>query len=195
MVALAGDKTHAAFLEMLPAIKRRLRWAFRRFKANPDHREELEQQAQAYAWDLYLRSKLTERGPRGYAAFLVKYAIKNTLALKSATLGTPDNRRDVYSRKAQADNGFDIARGEWVNHLIDDRASVPETVACRIDYGEWLSQQPKRYQELLNAFALGHTRAEVTKITGYCRPEYVWAIRKKLEASWKRHVGILPASA
>ena len=184
---------HEGFLDMLPAIRRQARLAFRHL--DPEAREDAVEEAVANALVAYVR--LFERGKveLAYPSVLTLYAIRQVS--EGRRVGTELNVRDVSSEYCRLKKGlqlerldkFDRESGEWLEVVVEDRRAGPaETAAARIDIGEWFRRLPRRVRRIAKTLASGERTGAVAK-RYRVSPGRVSQIRKELAASWRQFQG------
>ena len=132
---------HAAFLAMLPAIRRSAQVAFR--KLPPELRHDLIEEVVANSYVAYAR--LVERGhaDRALPSPLARFAI--TQIRVGRRVGSRLRIGDAMSNYAQFRKQFTVERldhfsdedGCWGEILVEDKRATPADVAaCRIDFAE-----------------------------------------------------------
>ena len=74
--------------------------------------------------------------------------------------------------------------GEWMECLQDNRITpVPDQVAFRIDFPEWLNSQAPRDKQIAERLSLGFSTGEVASEFELSRGR-VSQLRRKLSESW-----------
>jgi hypothetical protein len=171
-VTSAAEPTwHAAFLQMLPKIRRTAECAFR--KVHPELRDELIQEVVANAVVTY--SRLVELGKqhRGFPSALGRFGVYQTRA--GRRVGNRLHGRDVMSDYARRRLGFHVNRLDlfsdedetWQEIVVEDsRASPAEIAACRLDFSDWLGRLPRLRRKMALALASGETTADAAKKFG-----------------------------
>jgi DNA-directed RNA polymerase specialized sigma24 family protein len=201
MIAFASDSTttesiswQETFLEMLPMIKRYARRAFRELDAHT--KEDAVQDVVAGAYCAYYRLRQRGELQRAFASVLARFAIAQYRA--GRRVGTTQCSRDVYSLQARNEAGYELRRigtpgeqndGRWGECLTDNRRSrIPELVAFRLDFSQWLDYQTVRDKRLAEQLALGYGTGEVA---GRFRisPARVSQLRRELAESWYAFIG------
>src|SRR5450631_4307334 len=124
---------HAAFLSMLPAIRRTAQISFR--KVRPELRDELIEEVVANCYVAYAR--LIERGQadRALPSPLARFAIAQVRV--GRRVGNRLRIRDALSSYAQFQKGFQVERLDsfddeedcWQQVLIEDKRATPAEVA------------------------------------------------------------------
>ena len=189
------------FLKMLPAIRRRAKYAFRRLPS--ELKAELIQAVVASAYMAFLR--LVERG-KANAAFatpLASYAIRQVRAGRQP--GSRLSTVDVLSRSARFGSGnvgaenvvesldtFDDTQGDWRAALVEDRRAGPaEIAAARIDLAAWLCSLSRRNRRIAKSLATGESTSDVARQFQVSAAR-VSQLRRELEASWRDYQGEEP---
>lgn len=96
------------------------------------------------------------------------------------------NGRDLLSRYAQIGHGIQVDRskGEWIEALVEDkRASVPDLVCTRLDFGSWFASLPGRMHAIAKDLAFGCSTSEVAQKYGVTASR-ISQLRRVLEESW-----------
>jgi DNA-directed RNA polymerase specialized sigma24 family protein len=187
---LAPRVLHAAFLAMLPDIRRHAGIAFR--DLNPEAKEEAVQEVTANAFAAFHR--LAERGKAdvAYPSVLAKYAVAQFH--DGRRVGGRLNIRDVSSKYCQVKKGaklerldrFDHQKDQWKEIAVEDRRATPADIAAtRIDFGAWLDSLPCRYRRIAEELAVGETTGDVA-ITCRVSAERVSQLRRELKDDWEK---------
>jgi hypothetical protein len=190
------------FLELLPAIQRLARFAFR--DLDPASREEAVAEAVAAAAVAYRR--LVELGRRrdAFASPLARYAVLHVR--NGRHIGGRQDHVDVLSRVAQRRHGFQVtsleathqpdrspahaSRGKWLDTLVaEDRRATPADVAVtRIDFRSWLATLSCRQCRVAEALAAGDTTQDAAR-RFQVTPGRISQMRRELAEAWSRHQG------
>ncbi len=151
------------FLELVPAIERFARFAFRHL--DPAARDEAVAEATAAALVAYRRLVQLGRQQIAYATPLARYAVLHVF--NGRHVGGRQNYTDALSRSAQRRHGFEVLslhrtnrNGiKWVELLVtpESRVTPAEVVATRIDICSWLATLGRRQREIARALASGET--------------------------------------
>jgi hypothetical protein len=184
---------HAAFLAMLPAIRRTAQISFR--KIRPELRYDLIEETIANAFVAYAR--LVERGQadRALPSPLARFAIAQVRV--GRRVGNRLRIRDVLSNYAQYQKGFQVEALDqfdeeeecWQQILIEDKRATPADVAaCRIDFAEWLRRLTARLRRIALALASGETTKGVAKMFDLS-PARISQLREWLRKSWEAFQG------
>ena len=186
---------HAAFLEMLPAIQRQAKIAFRHL--DREAREEAVEEVVANALVAYVRLFELGKVELAYPSVLGMYGIRQARA--GRRVGGSLNIRDVSSQYCQLRKRLTVERldkyvretGEWCEVLVEDRHAGPaETAAARIDVGDWFTAMPRRDREIAEALAVGERTKDVARRFGLSQGRISQKRREYLE-SWQRFQGEL----
>ena len=185
---------HRDFLRMMPKILEIARWAFRKLDA--ERRQEAIAETLASAFEMYHRLVELGREHLAYPSPLALYAIRHCRA--GRRVGSRLNIGDVLSPYAQHRKGivvesldrFDEEENQWREAVVEDTRSspVPDVVAFRCDFSDWLHDLPRRNRRLAESLAVGHTTGEVARKFGVS-PGRVSQLRRELEKSWERLQG------
>jgi hypothetical protein len=184
---------HAAFLAMLPAIRRAAQISFR--KVRPELPYELIEEVVANAFVAFVR--LIERGQadRVLPSPLARFAIAQVRV--GRRVGNHLRIRDVLSNYAQYQKGFqvealdeyDVEEDCWQQVLIEDKRATPADVAaCRIDFAEWLGRLTARFRKIALALASGETTKGAAKMFDLS-PARISQLREWLKKSWDSFQG------
>ncbi len=184
---------HAAFLAMLPAIRRSAQVAFR--KLPPELRHDLIEEVVANSYVAYAR--LVERGlaDRALPSPLARFAI--TQIRVGRRVGSRLRIGDALSTYAQYRKQFAVERldhfsdekGCWGEILVEDKRATPANVAaCRIDFAEWLRRLTARLRKIALALAAGETTSAAARMFGVS-PARISQIRELLRRSWEAFQG------
>ena len=192
----AANTWQTGFLQLLPAVQTHARIQFRRLPVV--HREEAVQEAITAACVSY--RVLASRG-RLHAAFpgtLATFAVKHVRSGRHVG-GSQDGVRDVLSpvcqrRQHVAIESCDAWRpkqdgNDWEQLAIADRKDpIPDTVAFRIDFQQWLRMLSRRDRKLIGAFVSGEGTLDVADRFGLS-PARVSQLRRQYELSWRSFRG------
>ncbi len=185
---------NAAFLAMLPAIRRSAQVAFR--KLPPELRLDLIEEVVANSYVAFAR--LVERGQaeRASPSPLARFAIAQIRT--GRRVGSRLRIGDALSHYAQRRKGFRVERldhcdedGRWQEVLVEDRRAGPADVAAsRIDFSEWLRRLSARLRKIALALAAGETTTEVARRFGLTASR-ISQLRQWLKRSWEAFQGEL----
>jgi hypothetical protein len=179
----------AAFLEMLPAIRRSAQVAFRKLPSELRH--DLIEEVVANSYVAFVR--LVERGlaDRALPSPLARFAI--TQIRVGRRVGSRLRIGDAMSNYAQFRKQFSVERldhfsaedGCWKEVLVEDRRATPADVAAtRLDFAEWLRRLTARLRRIALALAAGETTSAAAKMFGVT-PARISQIRDLLRKSWE----------
>ena len=175
------------FVDMLPEIKRRLQRAFRHL--DPASREESIEEGVVHCLLSFARLHDQGRAESATGSTLAWYAI---LAVRRGRpTGSRMNGKEPLSRYAQVRHGFEVEQGygNWIDLLVEDqRASVPDQVAARMDVRAWLATLSRRTQQIARDLALGSSTSEVAAKLGVTAGR-ISQLRRTLEKSWAAFQG------
>jgi hypothetical protein len=184
---------NAAFVAMLPAIRRTAQISFR--KVRPELRGELIEEVVANCYVAYAR--LVERGQadRALPSPLARFAIAQVRA--GRRVGNRLRISDALSSYAQYRKQFfvepldqyDEEEECWQQVLIEDKRATPADVAaCRIDFAEWLRRLTARLRRIALALASGETTKGAAEKFGLS-PARISQLREWLRKSWEAFQG------
>lgn len=178
---------HAGFLEMLPAIRAQLRFAFRDLR--PEERAEAMADATANAALVYARLFQLAKIDVAYPSALARFAAAQYRS--GRRVGSSLNVNDVSSRHAQRRHRIRVEQldrqdGEngWKEILVEDRGCTPaELAASRIDFAAWLRRLPLKRRRIAQTLALGETTRRAAQRFGLS-PGRISQLRRELDADW-----------
>jgi hypothetical protein len=131
-----------------------------------------------------------------YPSVLAHFAVSQVK--DGRKLGCPLNIHDVLSPYCQQRKNVKVERLDHFNEeengwrqavVIDTRSSpVPEIVAFRCDFSDWLASLPRRDCHIAESLAVGNRTSEVAKQfdVSDCR---ISQLRRELAESWREFVG------
>jgi len=139
-------------------------------KFPPAFREDVLQEAIAAAFVVYRR--LVERGSGGrvFASPLAQFAVLRVR--DGRRVGSRANRQDVSCPFVARRHHFRVRSidrvhrdfGRWTPLAISSRETpIPDQVAFRLDFKQWLSAQSRRNRRLIEALASGDTTSEAAR--------------------------------
>jgi hypothetical protein len=184
---------HDAFLEMVPAIRRAARIAFRDLPQAM--RDEAVDEVVVNALVAYARLVELNKTDVAYPSALARYGVVQVR--DGRYVGMRQNVRDVMSRYAQQKKGFKLGRldhfdtqeGAWQEILVEDKRATPaEVAASRIDFAAWLRSLSSRRRRIAKILATGESTNAVAKQFGIS-PARVSQIRRDLYQIWQRFQG------
>jgi len=162
------SRTQQRFVSMLPAIESQ---AAHRLRNYPQHEQE-ELIAEVVALSFCMFAMLAKRGriDLAFPTPLAAYGCRQALAGRRA--GASLNVNDVTSRHCQQKkhirverlDRFDTQHGEWREAVVaDHRTPVPDQVAFRCDFPEWLQTLPRRHRQIAETLASGEGTTKTAK--------------------------------
>ena len=193
------EALQAAFLQLLPQLRARAKFAFR-FVRCPQGRDDAVAETVALAWQSYLR--LVERG-KDPAAFVSRFADYAARAVRRGRrVCGQEAGQEVLSPRAQARHDFAVLRllqrttlnGSPLEEALLDNAVTPppEAAAFRIDFPAWLATWPERDRRLIEALGLGERTLALADQFGLT-PGRISQKRREYHGDWLRFCGDLPA--
>jgi hypothetical protein len=197
--AVPAPQWHAAFLAMLPAIVTHARISFRHL--DPEAREEAVQEVVCNACRAYVRLVELGKTDIAYAMPLARYGVAQTRDHRK--VGGRLNIGDVLSPycqqrknvKVERLDHFDDEENGWRQAVVVDTRSspVPDVVAFRCDFSDWLASLPRRDRHIAESLAVGNRTSEVAKKfdVSDCR---ISQLRGELKRGWEEFVGDEPAT-
>ena len=160
---------HAKLLAMLPTIIRYAKRAFRTY--DPEARQEALQNVIANTTAAV--AGLAKRGKLdlAYPTVLAKFGIRRTLDNRKT--GSSLNIKDVLSKYCQEHKGVMVERLDkfneeedcWKEAVVQDTRSlpVPEVVAFRVDFKDWLKSLHPRDRKVAQYLSLGNRTADAAR--------------------------------
>ena len=186
-------ENHAAFVMMLPTIRRAAQISFR--KLRPELRDELIEEVIANAFVAYARLAAQGQADRALPSPLARFAIAQVRA--GRRVGNRLRIREVLSHYAQYQQGFRVERLDvfdeeencWEQIVVEDRRATPADVAaCRLDFSAWLRLLPTCRRKIALALAAGETTKGAAEQFGLS-PARISQLREWLKKSWERFQG------
>ncbi len=190
---ISNPAWHAAFLAMVPAIRRQARISFR--NARPELREELIYEVVTNCFAAYARLVELGKEELAFPTALARFAIGQVRVGRQ--VGNRLRIREVMSRYAQHKKDFQVERldqfhaedEKWREILIEDRRAGPaEIAASRIDFASWLQRLPSRRRRIALALAGGETTTAAAKKFGVTAAR-ISQLRQWLKESWEAFQG------
>ena len=191
---------HAKLLAMLPTIIRVAKRAFRSYP--PEAKQEAVQNVVANTCAAV--AGLAKRGKLdlAYPTVLAKFGIRQTLDHRKT--GSSLNIKDVLSKYCQEHKGVVVERIDrfndledcWEEAVVQDtrNAPVPEVVAFRVDFRNWLKSLHPRDRKVARYLSLGHRTADAARKFKVSAGR-ISQLRRELAQSWGRFVGDEPGGA
>jgi hypothetical protein len=186
----------ASFLAVLPAVQLHARIQFRRLRA--EQREEAIQEAIASACVSYQILASKGRLYAAHASTLATFAV-NFVRNGRHVGGEQDAARDIISPVARRRHGVRLVhidrqcgQGQtegWRQIAIEGRkVCIPDLVAFRVDFGEWLATLTRRDQRIIGAFIGGDgTFAVANRFS--LSPARISQLRRRYEREWRAFQG------
>ena len=195
----ASNRSAEAFEAMLPQIQRYAGASFKQLP--PAVREEAVQDAVTHALLTYRRLVELGKSNIAYPGALARCGV---LRVKEGRKeGHRQNAQDVLNEHSQRRKNtvverldrYDEPNGCWRQIAVEDRHAGPAEVAClRIDFGNWLDQQPKRDRQVAESLAIGYTPGEVARRFSLSQAR-ISQLRRLLHESWNTFQGEEPSAA
>jgi hypothetical protein len=195
MIAVVKEQGRVEFEELLPAIKKQARVAFRAQPAS--EREELVAETIANCFVAYKR--LIERGLLDviYSTPLASYAIKQIRS--GRRVGSKLNIRDASSPYCQRNKSvvmdhldrLDATGGEWREVVVEDKTAGPADIAAtRIDFSDWLASLSGKQRRIAKTLATGETTSVAARKFRISRGR-ISQLRRELMDAWLEFQGEL----
>jgi hypothetical protein len=188
---------HEKFLTLLPAIRQHAHIVFRHL--DPEAREDAVQEVICNACCAVARLAKLGKLELAYASALARFGVAQVN--DGRRVGCKMNVRDVLSRYCQQKKGivverldkFDTEENQWREAVVQDTrtAPVPEIVAFRCDFTDWLANLPRRDRRIAESLALGNGTTDVAKKFKVCAGR-VSQLRREFAESWRSFVGESP---
>ena len=184
------------FLKMLPLIENYAQRAFR--DLDPEARDDAVQEVIANATVAFVRLVELGKVDLAYPSVLARFGVAQVC--DGRRVGNRLRISDVLSVYAQRKKGFrvhsldrfDNESGEWLETVVEDmRTPVPDQVAFRIDFPDWLSRQTKRNRHIAEALAVGQSTGDVARQFGVS-PSRISQLRQEFYQSWREFHGDPP---
>lgn len=191
---------HAGFLAMLPTIISYARGTFGHL--NPEARQDLVEEVVANAMLAYVRLFQMGKVALAYPTVLARYGIAQVR--DGRKVGGKLNVRDPLSFYCQRKKNvvverldrFDDEENQWQEAVVVDTrtASVPDVVAFRCDFADWLESLSRRDRGVTEALSVGHRTSDVARRFSVSAGR-VSQLRRELAESWHQFVGDEPTEA
>ena len=179
---------------MMPAIETHARIAFRHL--DPEAREEAVQDVVCNACRAVAHLAELGKLDLAYPSVLAHFAVSQVK--DGRKVGCPLNIRDVLSPHCQQRKNvtverldhFDDEENGWRQAVVVDTrtAPVPDIVAFRCDFADWLASLPRRDCHIAESLALGNRTSEVAKQFDVSDGR-ISQLRRELAESWSVFVG------
>jgi len=185
---------HKPFLRMLPRIRQHARIAFGRYR--PDAREEAVQAVVCNACAAIARLAELGKLDLAYASVLARYGVAQ---VKDGRMtGGHLNCKDVLSRYCQRLKDLVVERLDqfneqddcWEEAVVQDtrNSPVPDTVAFRCDFADWLRSLKRRDRRIAETLALGNRTGDTARKFGVSAGR-ISQLRAELAESWREFTG------
>jgi hypothetical protein len=188
-----AEGAHEDFVRLLPTVRKHARICFR--QKRPEEREELVAECLANAFRAFLRLRELGKAELIYPTVLAKFAVKQVH--DGRRLGTLLNRNEILSCYAQRRQnfrverleGYDSAEEAWREAVLADSATpVPEQVAFRVDFTNWLARYGRPKRRVAAALAVDYTTNETAQRFKLSAAR-VSQLRREFEKSWESFQG------
>jgi len=170
---------------VLPVVERHARVVFRHW--NRSDREEAVAEAVASAFVSVLALGRRGRDVSQFPSQVARYAA--LCAQSGRQVGSRSSARDVLSRTARLRHGFRVQRlphsGEACSQaFVSDQTPIPEQVALRIDFPEFLRTLSRRERQMALQLAEGWAAKVVAHRFGLS-PGRVTQLRQQWHDEWR----------
>jgi hypothetical protein len=180
-------------LDLLPDIRRQVRFAFRRLSS--ERREEAIQEALANAMVAYRRLAELGKTDLAFASPLARYAVRQVCSGRQ--IACPLNSGEILSSYAQRKGGFTVSRlhrpdetaGTWKELLVEDRNCTPaELAASRLDFDAWWRRLPRRKRRIAAELAAGSTTGQTARRFRLSAGR-ISQLRREFAQNWREFTG------
>jgi transposase-like protein len=179
---------------MLPAIRQHARIAFRHY--DPEAREEAVQAVVCNACCAVARLAELNKLDLCYASVLARFGVAQ---VKDGRMtGGRLNCKDVLSRYCQRLKDVVVERLDkfneqddcWEEAVVQDtrNSPVPDIVAFRCDFADWLKSLKRRDRRIAEFLSLGNRTSDTSRKFGVSAGR-VSQLRRELAESWKAFTG------
>ena len=179
---------------MLPAIVTHARIAFRHLA--PEAKQEAVQDVVCNACSAVARLAELGKLDLAYPSVLANFAVSQVKDHRK--IGCHLNVNDVLSPycqrrknvRVESIDHFDDDENGWRQAVVVDTRSspVPEIVAFRCDFSDWLQSLPRRDCHIAESLAIGNRTSEVARQFDVSEGR-ISQLRRELAQSWKVFVG------
>ena len=193
-------KCKAVYAKMLPSIKRHARIAFRYL--NPEEKQERVQNVLCNTWEALVRLARRGKLDQAFPSVLAKFAEKQTRDHRIT--GGHLNIKDILSKYCQVNKDVVVQRLDrfndqedcWEQAVVQDtrNSPVPEIVAFRCDFADWLKSLKRRDRRIAQFLSLGNRTSDAARKFKVSEGR-VSQLRRELAESWKKFVGDEPGDA
>lgn len=176
------------YLRLLPSIRRHAAQAFRHL--DEEQREEAMADVVAHTFTAYRRLVEQSKEALASAQALTRFAVAHYRSGRRS--GSSLNSCDVLSAARRRRVGHEVVSLEALYGdstpltaaWIDQRHTpIPEQVAFRIDFNEWLRRLRPRHRRLVQFFTLGNSPSEAAAELQVSRAR-ISQLRDELYAAW-----------
>lgn len=181
---------HNDFLAILPRIETHARIVFRHV-ACQDTKADLIQESVALAWMWFKRLREKGKNPAEFPSALATYAARAVSSGRQ--LCGQQSSRDVLSRLARRKRQFSVSTlperdtfggTVWEEALQSNtQTPVPEAVAFKFDFPDWLTSLSSRNRKIAEDMAVGHHTLELAE-EYEVSPARISQLRRELHQSW-----------
>jgi hypothetical protein len=180
-IAVAREREKDFVEILLPELMRRS-WRFFRGWSR-QWRDDMREEIAGYAWAQFLSMLSRGNDPLTCVKAFADLVLKQYRGFRRVT--GIESAQDVMSPRAKTLGRVQITQagehGGWRFLALSDR--VPDTVAARVDFEEYLGWLPDRERSVLEALASGHTQKEAAAL---CRVplDEVNLLREEFAEAW-----------
>jgi hypothetical protein len=165
---------------ILPVVLRYSPWFFQALKRKDDDSfEDSQAGAMAHAWELFLKALDAGKDPRSFPSSIAAIACR--LVRRGRKVGTSENVRCTLRA---AEVGRTRRNEQWVEAIAESRAPIPDQVAFRVDFPEWLDSLSARDREVALELATGTPTQDCAAMFSVT-PGRVSQLRRELMESWE----------
>jgi hypothetical protein len=192
--ACPSPRWHKAFLAMLPAIVTHAQVAFRNLR--PEARAEAVQEVVCNALKAFVQLVQLKKTNLAYPTVLARYGVAQYN--DGRRVGNRLRISDVLSPYAQKHKGFKVERldhfdeeeNAWTEAVVQDTrtAPVPDIVAFRVDFSDWLKSLPRRDRKVAQYLSLGNRTSDAARKFRVSEGR-VSQLRRELAESWQKFTG------
>ncbi|MGO9113268.1 MAG: hypothetical protein ACLP9L_28890 [Thermoguttaceae bacterium] len=179
---------------MLPTIVTHAKIAFRHLR--PEARSEAIQEVVANCCRAYARLVELGKVSLAYPHVLARFGVKQTRDHRK--VGGRLNIGDVLGKYCQTRkhvvverlDHFDETENQWQEAVVEDTrtALVPDIVAFRVDFADWLKSLKRRDRRIAEFLSLGNQTSVTARKFGVSAG-HVSQLRRELADSWKKFTG------
>ena len=187
----ASPEWHERFVAMLPVI---VAFARRSFRGLPPEAME-DAMAEVLASTAIAYARLVEQGKESlaYPTVLAGFAVRRYRDGRGVAKSR--SPKDIFSRHAQPEGKFSLQQmgnaqeqRYWLEHVAcDTRTPVPDQVAFRIDFQDWLQTLSARDRRIVEELGTGETTGDVAKKHRVSSAR-ISQLRRELKQAWEAFV-------